>query len=32
LIEGEPSPLMQTPLLLSALTIVIDLQMADSDG
>ncbi|HZY44980.1 MAG TPA: hypothetical protein VFF70_09555 [Anaerolineae bacterium] len=32
LIEGEPSPLMQMPLLLSALTIVVDLQMADSDG
>jgi hypothetical protein len=31
LIEGEPSPLMQMPLLLATLTIVIDLQLADSD-
>jgi hypothetical protein len=30
-IEGEPSLLMQMPLLLAALTIVIDLQLADSD-
>jgi len=31
-IEGEPSPVMQMPLLLAALTIVIDLQLADSDA